>query len=305
MTPSRAVCAAVALTFGTPSILFADDRAPEFNHDVRPVLAENCFACHGPDARQRKAGLRLDVESNAKSARQSGAVAVVPGSAAKSELIARLRATDDGRMPPAESGKSLTPKQIDLLERWVAGGAKWADHWSLTPIARPAPPAVSDAAFVKGPIDPFILDKLAERGLTHAAEADRVTLIRRLSFDLTGLPPTPDEVEAFRGDGSPGAYEKVVDRLLASPHYGERMAVFWLDLARYPDSVRYHGDQAVSVSPFRDYVIHSFNDNKPFDRFTVEQLAGDLLPNPTREQTIASGYHRLGMMSAEGGVQPK
>ncbi|MFO0808587.1 MAG: PSD1 and planctomycete cytochrome C domain-containing protein [Gemmataceae bacterium] len=305
MTPSRAVCVAIALTFGTPSVLVADDRAPEFNRDIRPLFAENCFACHGPDARQRKAGLRLDVESNAKSARKSGAVAVVPGSAAKSELIARLRATDDGRMPPAESGKSLTPKQIELLERWVAAGAPWADHWSLTPITRPTPPAAADAAFVKGPIDPFVLDKLAERGLTHAAEADRVTLIRRLSFDLTGLPPTPAEVEAFLNDGSDGAYERVVDRLLASPHYGERMAAFWLDLARYADSVGYHGDQPISVSPFRDYVIRAFNDNKPFDRFTVEQLAGDLLPNATLEQKVASGYNRLGMMSAEGGVQPK
>src|SRR4051794_39094840 len=188
MTPSRVVCAAVALTLGTPSLLLADDRVPEFNRDVRPVLAENCFACHGPDARQRKAGLRLDVESNARSARRSGAVAVVPGSAARSELIARLRATDDSRMPPTDSGKSLTPKQVELLERWIDGGAKWANHWSLTPITRTTPPAVADAAFVKGPIDPFILDRLAERGLTHAAEADRGTLIRRLSFDLTGLP---------------------------------------------------------------------------------------------------------------------
>jgi hypothetical protein len=295
----------VAITLGTPSVLVADDKGPEFNRDVRPILAENCFACHGPDARQRKAGLRLDVESIAKSARKSGAVAVVPGSASKSEIITRLRATDDGRMPPADSGKSLTPKQIDLLERWVDGGGKWADHWSLMPIARPPAPAIADATFAKNPIDPFVLAKLTEHGLTHAPEADRVTLIRRLSFDLTGLPPTPAEVEAFLTDDSPSAYEKVVDRLLGSPHYGERMAVYWLDLARYADSVGYHGDQAVSVSPFRDYVIRSFNDNKPFDRFTAEQLAGDLVPNATREQRIASGYNRLGMMSAEGGVQPK
>jgi mono/diheme cytochrome c family protein len=283
----------------------AADAPLEFNRDVRQILSDNCFACHGPDARKMKAGLRFDREASAKAAAKSGAVPIVPHDSKKSELIARITATDDTHMPPAESGKKLTPEQIATLRKWIDQGAKWEDHWAFTPIKRPVPPPVKGSQFLKNPIDRFVAVKLKEQGLTPAAPADRVTLIRRLSFDLTGLPPTSQEVQDFLNDREPEAYEKLVDRLLKSPHYGERLAMFWLDLARYADSVGYHGDQPVSVWPYRDYVIRSFNANMPFDRFTIEQLAGDLLPNPTQDQKIASGYNRLGMMSAEGGVQPK
>ncbi len=278
----------------------AADEPIRFNRDVRPILSDACFACHGPDARKRKADLRFDVEKIAKGKAASGETAIVPGDSGKSELLKRLVATDESHMPPVESGKKLTPDQMTTLKKWIDQGAKWEDHWAYTPISKTAPPATGGSA-----IDAFILAKLTAKGLKPSAETDRVTLLRRLSFDLTGLPPTPKEVEDFIADKSPNAYEKQVDRLLASRHYGERMAMFWLDVVRYADSVGYHGDQVVSVWPFRDYVIKSFNDNKRFDVFTKEQLAGDLLPNPTVEQKVASGYNRLGMMSAEGGVQPK
>jgi hypothetical protein len=271
----------------------AAEPAIGFNRDIRPILSENCFACHGPDARNLKGNLRLDVEKKAKES------AIVPGKPGESELLKRVQATDEFHMPPAESGKKLSKDQIGLLSRWIAEGAKWEDHWAFTPIQRPTVP--KDAHVV----DHFIKAKLKENGLAMSAEADRATLIRRVNFDLIGLPPTPQEVDDFLNDQSPNAYEKVVDRLLASPHYGERLAMFWLDIVRYADSVGYHGDQTVTVWPFRDYVIRSFNENKPFDRFTKEQLAGDLFPNATQEQKVASGYNRLGMMSAEGGVQPK
>lgn len=296
--------------------------AIEFNRDIRPILSENCYACHGPDGRKREAGLRLDAEQAAKSQLESGATAIVPGRADRSGLVARIITDNpDERMPPPGTGKQLTPAQIDLMTRWIDSGAGWQGHWSLLPISRPVPPEVSPASppttapdgapstFLRNPIDAFVLDLLHKQGIPHAAEADRVTLLRRLSFDLTGLPPKPEEVREFLEDTSEKAYERVVDRLLASPHFGERLAMFWLDLVRYADSVGYHGDQQMSVSPYRDYVLRSFNGNKPFDQFTIEQLAGDLLPNKDSEQQvdhrIASGYNRLGMMSAEGGVQDK
>ncbi len=282
------------------SVTSAADEPIRFNRDVRPILSDTCFACHGPDTRKVKADLRFDVEKLAKAPAASGETAIVPGDLTKSELYKRITATDDTHMPSAGSGKKLTPEQIATLKKWIEQGAKWEDHWSFVPIAKAAPPA--GAAH---PVDAFIRAKLTEKGLKLSPEADRVTLLRRLSFDLIGLPPTPNEVEAFVADQSPNAFEKQVDRLLASEHYGERMAMFWLDVVRYADSVGYHGDQEVSVWPFRDYVIKSFNDNKRFDVFTREQLAGDLMPNATTEQKVASGYNRLGMMSAEGGVQPK
>jgi hypothetical protein len=283
----------------------ADGPAIEFNRDVRPILSEHCFACHGPDARKREAGLRLDAEGSATGELPSGNRAVVPGDPDASELVFRVEADDETlTMPPPKFGKPLTPEQAATLRRWVEQGAAWEPHWSLAPIRRPTPPAV-DGREAANPIDAFVLDALRRHALEPAPGADRVTLIRRVSRDLTGLPPTPAEVEAFLSDASPDAYERLVDRLLASPRFGERMAVFWLDLVRYADSVGYHGDQPVSVSPFRDYVIDAFNSNKPFDAFTVEQIAGDLLPDPTLEQRVAAGYNRLGMMSAEGGVQPR
>ncbi|MCU0704101.1 MAG: PSD1 and planctomycete cytochrome C domain-containing protein [Fimbriiglobus sp.] len=273
----------------------------QFNRDVRPILSDNCFACHGPDQNKVKGGLRLDVEKSAKAEAKSGAVAVVPGDAKKSELLVRVLADGKDHMPPAETGKSLTKEQVATLTKWIEQGAKWEDHWAFTPIRANPDRKVGGANL----IDHFIAAKLKEKGLTPTGEADKVTLIRRITFDLTGLPPMPNEVDDFLKDATPAAYEKVVDRLLASPAYGERMAAFWLDIVRYADSVGYHGDQPVSVWPYRDWVVKSLNNNMKFDDFTRWQLGGDLMPNPTQEQKIAAGYNRLGMMSAEGGVQPK
>jgi hypothetical protein len=258
----------------------------EFNRDVRPILSNACYKCHGPDGRARRADLRLDTAEGFQDAQA---------------ILDRITASDPSeKMPPPKSGKTLSRQQVATIKKWIEQGAKYEGHWAYQPIKRPKPSATA-----KHPVDAFLRAELKRHGLTPSAEADRVTLVRRLSFDLTGLPPKPADVQAFVADGSPDAYEKLVDRLLASPHFGERMAMVWLDLVRYADSVGYHGDQPVSVSPYRDWVIRAFNSNMPFDQFTVEQLAGDLLPNPTREQQIAAGYNRLGMMSAEGGVQPK
>ncbi len=279
----------------------------EFNRDIRPILSDNCFACHGPDKNQRKADLRLDTEEGALADRGDSRP-IVPGKADQSELIRRVTAKAKGeRMPPAKFGKQLTPRQVALLRRWIEQGAKWEKHWSRIPPKRPPLPPLPPGAG-NGPVNPidhFILARLAEEELPPSPEADKRTLIRRLAFDLTGLPPAPDEVDAFLADPSPGAYANLVERLLASPHYGERMALYWLDLVRYADTGGYHSDNHRDVALYRDYVIRAFNDNKPFDRFTVEQLAGDLLPNATVEQKIASGYNRLLMTTEEGGAQPK
>jgi hypothetical protein len=277
----------------------------EFNRDVRPILADRCYACHGPDKNKRKADLRLDTHDGLLGA-AGKAGAVTPGKPNDSELWRRISSDSaDERMPPPAFAKGLSDVDRQVLRRWIEQGAKWEGHWAFLPITRPQPPAVGANEKARNPIDQFILRGLAEHHLTPSPQADPVTLIRRLRFDLTGLPPSTAEVDAFVADPSDRAYERTVDRLLASPEFGERMAMWWLDLVRYADSVGYHGDQPMSVYPFRDYVIKSFNENKPFDRFTVEQLAGDLLPEPTTEDKVASGYNRLGMMSAEGGVQPK
>src|SRR5687767_10965399 len=271
----------------------------DFNRDVRPILSDNCFACHGFDANKRKADLRLDVEDGIKGV-------VVAGKPGVSEVVKRITHKDpDEMMPPPESGKALTARQIAILTKWVEQGAVWKGHWSYIKPVRPAEPAVAQAGFNRNPIDKFVLAKLKEQNLSPSPEADRVTLIRRLSFDLTGLPPTPQEVEAFVEDPSSDAYEKLVDRLLASPAYGERMAQYWLDLVRYADTIGYHSDNPMNVWPFRDYVIASFNANKPFDQFTIEQIAGDLIPNATTQQKIASAYNRLLQTTEEGGAQPK
>jgi mono/diheme cytochrome c family protein len=277
----------------------------EFNRDIRPILADNCYACHGPDKNQRKAGLRLDTEEGAFADRD-GSRAIVPGKPQESELWRRISAADEKqRMPPAKFGKKLSQRQIDLVRQWIEQGAKWQKHWSLLPPSRPDLPAVRGTAWVRNAIDQFLLSRLEQEGLIPSPEADRRTLIRRLSFDLTGLPPTPDQVDRFLADEDPDAYEKLVDRLLASPHYAERMTQYWLDLVRYADTNGYHGDNHHDIALFRDYVIRAFNDNKPFDRFTIEQLAGDLLPGATVEQKIASGYNRLLMVTREGGAQAK
>ncbi len=272
----------------------------EFNRDIRPILSDRCFACHGPDATHREADLRLDDEQSAKDS------VIIPGKPDESELVARITSDDaDLRMPPTDSGKQLTSGEIALLSRWIAQGAAYQPFWAYVPPNRHEVPKAADAAWPRNWIDHFIADRLETEGLGPSPDADRVTLVRRLSFDLIGLPPTPAEVDAFVQDNTPGAYERLVDRLLDSPHFGERMAMYWLDLVRYADTVGYHGDQDHSISPYRDYVINAFNQNRPFDRFTREQLAGDLLPDSGTEQKVATGYNRLLQTSHEGGVQPK
>jgi hypothetical protein len=274
----------------------------DFNRDIRPIFADACYQCHGPDKGRRKAGLRLDTREGIFGKRG----AVTPNKSEESDLYRRLVADDASeRMPQAASNKRLSPRQIALVKKWIEQGADYKGHWAYIKPTRPDVPPDAEAGFVRNPLDQFILAKLKEIGLEHAPEADRVTLIRRLSFDLTGLPPTRTEVDAFLADHSPDAYEKVVDRLLASPHYGERMAMYWLDLVRYADSIGYHSDNPMNVSPYRDHVIRAYNDNQPFDRFTIEQLAGDLLPGSTSDQKIASAYNRLLQTTAEGGAQAK
>ncbi len=280
-------------------------RAIDFNRDVRPILSENCYACHGPDKNKRKAHLRLDTRDGLFTAAR-GAAPVVPGRPGDSELYRRVTAADPAeRMPEPKSGKSLSPRQLAVLRRWIEQGAPWKGHWAYLPPQHPAAPAVENAHSARNPVDAFLLAGVQGAGLHPAPQADRVTLIRRLSFDLVGLPPAPADVDAFVQDPRPDAYERLVDRLLASPHYGERMAEYWLDLVRYADSIGYHSDNPMPVAPYRDYVIRAFNANMPFDRFTVEQLAGDLLPGATREQRVASAYNRLLQTTEEGGAQPK
>ena len=300
-------CAAALVLFAWPSGLFAgkDLGGVDFARDIRPLLSDNCFACHGPDAKQRKAALRLDTREGAL-AYIDGTSAVVPGKPSESELIRRVTTDDeDDLMPPPDSGKKLDATQKALLQRWIAEGAEYELHWSYKPVTRPMPPRVKNGSFVLNDIDRFVLATLRTKGHEPAREADRRTLIRRLSFDLTGLPPTWEQVRAFVADSSPRAFGKLVDRLLASPHYGERMAIYWLDLVRYADTMGYHSDNEQTKPLYREYVIDAFNDNLPFDQFTREQLAGDQLPGSTRRQLIASGYNRLNMTTREGGSQPK
>jgi len=266
-----------------------------FNRDIRQLLSDNCFACHGPDANARKGDLRLDLRDAAVESK-----AIVPGQTAESRLVERIFSTDpDTVMPPPESSKSLTPAQKELLKRWVAEGAEYEGHWAYLPPAKPPVPAGAKA------IDHLLKEHLARLGLTLSPAADRRTLARRLSFDLLGLPPTPEEVDAFVADASPEAYEKFVDRLMAAPHYGERMAIPWLDVVRFADTAGYHSDNPRNIYPYRDWVIRAFNENKPFDQFTVEQLAGDLLPGGTLDQKVASGFNRLLLTTEEGGAQSK
>ncbi|MGE5193659.1 MAG: DUF1549 domain-containing protein, partial [Deltaproteobacteria bacterium] len=282
------------------------DLAPvEFNRDIRPILSDNCYQCHGPDKAQRKADLRLDTEEGA-TADLGGRRAVVPGNLEHSELYQRLIADDEkDRMPPAKSGKKLTKTQIDLFRRWIEQGAKWQKHWAFLPPVAVAPPKVRNPARVRNPIDEFVLGRLEREGLSPAPEADKTTLIRRVSLDLTGLPPTPAEVDAFLADDSSDAYEKVVDRLLASTRFGERMAVRWLDGARYADTNGYQSDGERSMWRWRDWVIDAYNRNMPFDQFTIEQIAGDMLPRATLDQQIASGFNRNHRGNGEGGIIPE
>ena len=280
----------------------AADPVPDFARDVRPILAENCFKCHGPDDKARKAKLRLDDRTVAV-----GKGAIVPGKPGESELVSRVLSADpEHMMPPPSTKRTLTAAQKDVLKRWVAAGAPYAAHWAFVKPMRPPVPKPSTEYSVPStnPIDAFVLARLAKEGLKPSPEADKVTLIRRVSLDLIGLPPTPAEVDAFRNDASPDAYEKVVDRLLASPHYGERWARRWLDLARYADTNGYEKDRPRSIWPYRDWVIKALNDDLPFDQFTVKQLAGDMLPNATLDDRIATGFHRNTMLNEEGGIDP-
>ena len=303
-TRERARLARVRLACVTPCLLaFAVQRAVaevpvDFRRDVLPVLSENCFTCHGPDSKTRKADLRLDLKEGALRANDP---VIVPGKSRESELFDRISSTDrDEVMPPPESGKKLTSAQIALLKRWIDQGARWKGHWAFEPIARPSPPPVRQVAWVKNPIDRFVLAELEAKGLHPAPEADEATLLRRLSLDLAGVPPSPDEADAFLAAGAL-AYPEQVDRLLASPLYGERMAMDWLDGARFADTNGYQNDFARTMWPWRDWVIAAINRNQPFDQFLAEQLAGDLLPQPTLAQKVATGFNRNNRTVTEAG----
>ena len=272
-----------------------------YNLDIRPILADNCYACHGPDAKSRQANLRLDTKAGAFS-EPSGYPVIIPGKPEESELHIRVISNDDNyRMPPAGFNKTLTPEEIEVITQWILEGAKWEEHWAFTTPTRPTPPDVKNGDWVRNPIDAFILSRLEKEDLQPANEADKRTLIRRLSFDLTGLPPTREEIHQFLADDSPDAYEKVIDAFMAKPEYGEHQGRFWLDVARYGDTHGLHLDNYREMWPYRDWVIEAFNKNMPFDQFTIEQLAGDLLPEPTLEQKIATGFNRCHVTTSEGG----
>ena len=273
-----------------------------FNRDIRPILSDKCFACHGPDESKRLSALRLDVEGGGL-ADLGGRVAIVPGKPEQSELVQRIT-TDDAprRMPPVYSGKKLAAPEIELIRRWVLEGAKWQKHWSFLTPQRPRIPEVEPKAWAKNAIDHFVLERLSAEGLLPSPQADLATLLRRISLDLTGLPPTPAELDAFLADKSPEAYEKAIDRLLVSPRYGERWARHWLDAARYADTNGYQTDAERFMWRWRDWVIEAFNNNMPFDQFTIEQLAGDMLPDATLDQRIASAFNRNHRGNGEGGI---
>lgn len=275
----------------------------EYNRDIRPILSENCFACHGADSASRKASLRLDRFEDAVLPRKDAKPAIVPGKPDGSEVVSRIfEKNEDDIMPPAKSHKVLKPEQKEILKRWIAEGARYQAHWSLIAPIRAPMPQVKDKHWVRNPIDSFVLARLEKEGLKPAPEADKRTLARRVALDLTGLPPTPEQVEAFVKDKSKDAYEKLVDQLLASPHWGEHRGRYWLDGARYADSNGIHFDNYREIWSYRDWVINAFNQNKHFDQFTIEQLAGDLLPNATLDQKVASGFNRCNITTSEGGA---
>jgi len=297
---SRAVCLSIVIAFLAAASANAAEEKLQFNRDIRPILSENCFACHGLDAKKREAKLRLDVAEGAFKANEDGAFPIAAGNLDKSEVWERINSTDkDDMMPPPKSHKTLTAAQRDTIKRWILQGAPYQKHWAFERPQRPAEPGVSKPG--GNPIDAFILARLEKEGLKPSPEADRETLLRRVTFDLTGLPPTTAEVDAFLADKTPDAYEKAVDRLLASPRYGEQMAHHWLDQARYGDTHGLHLDNERSMWPYRDWVINAYNRDLPFDEFTIEQIAGDLLPNATQDQLIATGFNRCNVTTSEGG----
>lgn len=285
---------------GSQAIALAE-KPVDFSRDILPILSENCFYCHGPDEKAREADLRLD-QREAAIADHGGHIAIVPGKSSESELVKRiLSADDDEKMPPPKSNRKLSEEQRVLLKRWIDEGAAWGKHWAFVPPVRPELPKVSNSMSMNNPIDAFVLAKLEANGLSPSPEAAKTTLIRRVTLDLTGLPPTLEEVDAFVADASPDAYERVVDRLLASPRYGERMVWDWLDAARYADTNGYQGDGTRTMWPWRDWAVNAFNANMPFNQFTIEQLAGDQLPSATQEQKLATGFCRNHMINGEGG----
>ena len=287
----------------TTCLVWAAQTPVDFNREVRPILSDRCYGCHGPDAdKGRKAGLRLDVFEGATKKLKSGDIAIVPGDLEKSTMAQRILSTDPEEiMPPPELHRPLSAAEQDILRRWIKQGANYDPHWAFVSPSSHATPAIADSSWPKDPLDAFIADKAAKAGLKLSVATDRTTLIRRASFALTGLPPTVDEVAAFVSDGSADAYEKRVDAMLASPRFGEHLAVGWLDLSRYADTWGYTGDKAMFAWPWRDWVLKAFNDNKPYDQFLTEQLAGDLLPSPTQDQRVATAYNRLHRMTFEGG----
>jgi len=296
-----------AAWFGTAALALAtaaraDDRV-DYNRDVRPILAKNCFACHGPDEGDRKADLRLDLRDEAVKATDDRDPALAPGDPEASVALERIAEEDDTlRMPPRKAGPRLADAEVETLRRWIAQGAEYAEHWALVPPQPPPTPAVSDPSWPRSPLDAFILARLDREGMKPSPEADRATLLRRLSLDLRGLPPTLNEVRAFAEDPAPDAYEKAVDRYLADPAFGERWARPWLDLARYADSAGYGSDPLRTIWGYRDWLIDALNANLPYNRFTVEQIAGDLLPSPTDRQRAATAFHRNTMTNTEGGT---
>ena len=288
----------IFIFLGLPCALFAEPIAPiQFNRDVRPILSDKCFACHGPDEKKRDSGLRLDIREQAIRPAESGDIAIVPGRPEASQMMVRLTTKDrDDLMPPPKTHKTISTQELATLRRWISEGAVYQGHWAFLPPERSALPIAAP-----NPIDAFIRARLMKEGLVPSPEASRETLIRRASLDLTGLPPSPKELTAYLADQSPDAYERAVDRLLASPAYGEKMAQQWLDFARYADSNGFQSDGARFMWPWRDWVIRAFNENKPFDQFTIEQIAGDLLPASTLAQKVATGFHRNPRLNGEGG----
>ena len=288
---------------GAKIVTVSQQQPVSFNEDIRPILSENCFFCHGPDRKHQEADLRLDLFEMA-TADLGGYAAIVPGDRENSELWLRINDKKEP-MPPVKSHKTLNADQIELIGRWIDEGAAYETHWAYAAIKRPELPAVANEKWSASAIDRFILARLEARGVQPSPRADKRDLLRRVTFDLTGLPPTPEQAAAFMNDSSPNAYEKYVDSLLADPKFGEHLAVWWLDLVRYGDTKGYHGDQARSAWAYRDWVVKALNDDMPFDRFTILQLGGDLMPQPTQEMRIASAYNRLALQTEEGGAQPK